>query len=356
MKYRFVFCSLMLLSFMHLNAQSGDPESYRKQKIASKNYNNGISRVLEGNYDAALASFDSAIVLNPIFAKAYNERGKIYYTKNQYTEAILEFEKASDLDSSFGEAFFNLAFTGFVQHIELIRSDTLIVGSKDFSKAIAKGYKTPQAYYYRGLMRLLEGETDSASADFTRAVELKLNYSKAYHDRGTAKNRLGDFQGAIYDYRLAATYQAGLVQALVNMGNSKKLIGDYQGAERDYTQALILDSVNFIALNNRGSVRYVMSDYDGAASDFQAAYILSPGSPGIASNMGSIEHERGNYESAIQWFNEALEINNKYAPAIVNRGLSYEMTGKLKEACADWRHASELGLSQADVYLKECKE
>jgi tetratricopeptide (TPR) repeat protein len=72
--------------------------------------------------------------------------------------------------------------------------------------------------------------------------------------------------------------------------------------------------------------------------------------------MGSIEHNKGNYEGAIDWFNEAIEIDSEYAPAILNRGLTFELQGKLDEACADWSKASELGLEQANIYLKECNE
>lgn len=346
----FIFC---LNSFSQYNI---DPVAYKNKKKAERLYNQGISKVLDEDYYSALFYLDSAIALIPEFAKAYNEKGKIFFVKERYDDAIMEFEKASDLDSSFGEAFFNLAFTYFVKDLHFIQQDSLTISSSDFGRAIDKGYLKPEAYYYRGLMKHLEGDTEGALADYTVALELDNEYIKAYHDRGTAKNQLGDFQGAIYDYRMAVTYDAGLVSGYINMGDAKKQIGDFQGAERDYTVAINIDTTNYIAFNNRGGARFVLGEIDEAAEDFSKAYELDPESAEINSNMGSIENNRGNYDGAIEWFNAALEIDENYAPAILNRGLTYELQGKLEEACADWEKASELGLEQADAYLKECNK
>lgn len=342
---------------MHLAAQQGaDPDSYKKKKKSEKLYNDGIKRVLEQDYYSALFYFDSAVLIRPDFAKAINERGKIFFSKERYSDAIMEFEKASDLDPNFGEAYFNLAFSMFVKDLHLLRQDSLTVSSADFDNAIIHGFAAPQGYYYRGLMKHLEGDIEGAAADYSIALELNSEYPKAYHDRGTAKNMLGDFQGAIYDYRLSVTYDAGLIQGYINMGDAKRQIGDYQGAERDYTLAINLDTTSFIAYNNRGGTRLTLANVDGAADDFAKAYELNPESVEIISNMGSIEYNKGNYEGAIDWFNQAIGLDEKYAPAILNRGLTFELQGMLQEACADWQMAAELGIEQANTYLKECKE
>lgn len=357
MKKSHLIILLLLLFFLNSYAQPGvDPEEYKKRKASEQVYNEGIKKVLEEDYYSALFYFDSAVALIPKSPKAYNERGKIFFTKERYNDAIAEFERAGDLEPNFGEAFFNLAFTVFVRDLALIQKDSLTIHSNDFSIAIDKGYLTPQAYYYRGLMKHLEGDVEGAQADYSIAIELNPEYTKAYHDRGTAKNTLGDFQGAIYDYRLGVTYDPGLVAGYIHMGDAKKQIGDFQGAERDYTVAINIDSTNYIAYNNRGGARFILGQIDEASKDFSKAYELHPESAEIVSNMGSIEHNKGNYEGAIDWFNEALAIDNQYAPAILNRGLTYELQGKLDEACADWKKAAESGLEQAKTYLKECNE
>jgi tetratricopeptide (TPR) repeat protein len=289
-----------------------DPVKYKAKKAADRLYNEAIQRIIDEDYHSAIYYLDSVIAAIPSYALAYNEKGKIYFTKERYDDAILEFEKATDLNPDFGEAFFNLAFTAFVKDSASIAQDSLTASWEGFDQAVQKGYNKPQAYYYRGLMKYLEGETEGAIADYSIAIELDQTYAKAYHDRGTAKNKVGDFQGAVYDYRMAVTYDPGMVQGYNNMGDAKRQIGDYQGAERDYTVAINIDSTNYISYNNRGGARIVLGNFEGASQDFSKAYTLNPGSVEVISNMGSLEHNKGNLNEAIDWFNEALAIQENY--------------------------------------------
>lgn len=358
MNKRFLIYSLLFFFSLPVFGQDVefDPEEYKNEKAAERMYNNAITKVLEEDYYSALFYLDSVIALKPDFALAYNERGKIYFTKERYHDAIMEFEKASDLDSLFGEAFFNLAFTYFTKDSMFIAQDSLTIDSEDFDKAVYKNHLQPQAYYYRGLMKHLEGNLDGAIADYSVAIEMNPEYADAYHDRGTAKNSIGDFQGAVYDYRLAVTYHPTMIEGYINMGDAKRQIGDYQGAERDYSVAINIDSTNFMAFNNRGGTRYVMGNLEGAKEDFSKAYVLNTESIEVISNMGALEQNKGNLDAAIDWFNEAIEKDEFYAPAILNRGLTFELQGKLEEACADWGKALDLGLEEAGEYYKECQE
>lgn len=355
-RYCIALVCLLFSAAIHCQNEDFDPEEYSKEKAAERMYNEAIDKVVENDYYSALYYLDSVLAIKPEFALAYNERGKIYFIKERYHDAIMEFEKASDLDANFGEAFFNLAYTYFTKDSVLIYNDSLTISSTSFDEAIKRNYLKPHAYYYRGLLKHLEDDVEGAIADYSIAIELNTEYAKAYHDRGTAKNTLGDYQGAVYDYRLAVTYNPGLIEGYLNMGDAKKQIGDYQGAERDYAVAINLDSTNYMGFNNRGSARFVLGNLTGAEEDFLKAIELKPESVEVISNLGSIEHSKGSYETAIDWFNQALEKNANYAPAIMNRGLTYELLGKLDEACADWKLASELGLEQATTYLKECQE
>lgn len=358
MNKRLIFYSLFFFLSLAVYSQEEefDAEEYKREKAAQRLYNEALDKVVDQDYYSALFYLDSIIAMKSDFALAYNERGKIYFTKERYSDAIMEFEKASDFDSLFGEAYFNLAYTYFTKDSVFIFNDSLTVTSDQFGRAIEKNYLKPHAYYYRGLMKHLEGDVDGAIADYSIALELDPEYAKAYHDRGTAKNSIGDFQGAVYDYRMAVTYNPTLIEGYNNMGDAKRQIGDYQGAERDYTVAINIDSTDFVAYNNRGGARYVMGNIDGAKEDFSKAYKLNPESIEIISNMGSLEQNKGNLEAAIDWFNEAIEKDENYAPAILNRGLTFELQGMLEEACADWKRAIDLGLEEASEYYKECQE
>ena len=59
-------------------------------------------------------------------------------------------------------------------------------------------------------------------------------------------------------------------------------------------------------------------------------------------NQGVTLLDEGQYDQAIAYFNEALEINPRYADAYDNRGLAYYYKGQYDKACSDWRRACEL--------------
>lgn len=163
-----------------LSQEVNEDEAYRKSKLTEDLYYKAIENLLIPDYFAALYYLDSVLAINPLHAQAYNQRGKVYFTKAQFTEAENDFAHAIDLDSTYGEAYFNIAFTFFTQ-------DTSRVSSADFDKAIVNGYTTANAYFYRGLMNLIEADPTAAMADFTKAIELKPDYAMAYHNRATTK-------------------------------------------------------------------------------------------------------------------------------------------------------------------------
>jgi hypothetical protein len=50
----------------------------------------------------------------------------------------------------------------------------------------------------------------------------------------------------------------------------------------------------------------------------------------------------------------AIELNNDYGIALLNRGFVRELMGDLNGACEDWTRAAELGIEEAEQYLFEC--
>jgi tetratricopeptide (TPR) repeat protein len=82
-------------------AQSSPPEP----KIAL--FNQGITQLNLKDYDRAIASFDEAIKLDPMYTAALNSRGFTYEAKGQHDRAIADYDQAIGLDPKFVAAFIN---------------------------------------------------------------------------------------------------------------------------------------------------------------------------------------------------------------------------------------------------------
>jgi len=60
-------------------------------------------------------------------------------------------------------------------------------------------------------------------------------------------------------------------------------------------------------------------------------------------NFGNTYLKQGRYSQAIHYYGKAIEMDENYAMAYVNRGIAFNKTGQQSNACADWKHACDLG-------------
>ncbi len=66
-----------------------------------------------------------------------------------------------------------------------------------------------------------------------------------------------------------------------------------------------------------------------------------------------MKDDLGDYQGAIDDFSKAIEIDLQLAIAYANRGITKEIIGHLKGACADWKEASSLGDKDAAEWVKK---
>lgn len=144
-------------------------------------------------------------------AIAHFKKGDTFYRNGDHAEAILEFDKAIELDGNFVNA---LLQRGFCRNI-----------TKDFEGAIK---------------------------DFSRVVELEPNHRWAYVSRGSARNKTGEYQLAINDFNEALKIDPTDQEAYNNRGFSKKLMGDKSGACEDWNTSKKLgnEEARIILKNN----------------------------------------------------------------------------------------------------------
>ncbi len=186
-------------------------------------YNNrGIDYDNRGEFDQAIVEYNKAIELNPKLDYAYNNRGLAYKHKGEFDQAISDYTKAIELNpkldfaySNRGSAYkakgqFDKAITDHSKAIELYNShkDThefdKIKVFKDNREAIEYKSKRNAAFYYnRGSAYIAKGQFDQAIDDYNRAIEFVPNYSDVYMVRGNVYQLRGQIDRAIADYSKA---------------------------------------------------------------------------------------------------------------------------------------------------------
>ena len=146
--------------------ESKDADFYTKR---------GISYYQKGEYDQAILDFDKALQINPMNAEAYNNRGSVYGEKGRYDQAISDFCKALEISPMYAEAYYNRGVT----YNRRGQSDQAIL---DFEKALEINPRLAEAYYSRGLVYDGKGQYDQAISDYNKAIEINPRFVNPYNE------------------------------------------------------------------------------------------------------------------------------------------------------------------------------
>ena len=154
--------------------------------------------------DDAIAACTRAITSGSVspndLTRAYFNRGRAYYNKQDYERAIADYSEAIKLDPKFVWAF-------------IIRGDA---------------YKAKQDY-------------DRAIADYSEAIKLDPKNAGALSARGNAYKAKQDYERAIADYGEVINLDPKFAWAFIARGNAYKAKQDYERAIADYSEAKKLD-------------------------------------------------------------------------------------------------------------------
>jgi len=134
----------------------------------SVHYNNlGLAYAKQGNFTEAILDFTKAIEINPNDAAAYNNRGNSYDKQGNLIQSMSDFTKAIEINPKYAEAYNNRG-TAYIKQGNLTKAITdytraIEINSND---VIASAYSNRAAAYY------IEKEYDNAWADVHKAEGL----------------------------------------------------------------------------------------------------------------------------------------------------------------------------------------
>jgi len=207
-------------------------------------------------------------------------------------------------------------------------------------------------YYKSGVTKLRAQNYKAAEEDFTKAIELNPKNARAYSNRAFCENRLYNYKAAIDDYDKVAELEPKNYRALRNGNLSRWYLARSGGTPLDFNS----HPNDAKAYGKTALAKEEKGDYEGAIKDYTAAIEANP-SAGLYFARGEVKYKTKDFSGAIKDFTQAIERDAaKYAKAYLNRGSAQYSLGNKTDACADWRQASLLGISQAnDALNKFCK-
>jgi tetratricopeptide (TPR) repeat protein len=234
----------------------------------------GLEFEQQRNFEQALASYDKALVLDPGFTEALNNRGVVLEAMNRLEEALASYDRALALSPDL---------------ITVIRNRGNVLNALD--------------------------RTDEALANYDRALALDPDDADACNGRGNVLKKLHRIHQAEEMFRRAILLNPDHAQAHCNLGNVLIDLGRPDQAEANLRRAVALDPDFAIALHNLGTVLIGLDRSDEAVAVIERAVALKPDLAGAHHNLGVALMELGRLSEA----REAAER----AVALAPRELSY---------------------------------
>lgn len=273
-----------------------------------------------------LELLDAKIKKHPKDAELYYQRGEVLLGLQRVKLAITDFKKACELDenepryfTALGDAYFSSGDAGeSYKALEkalqidpdnmesLLKMSEITFYSKDYDRAMETLNKVTRkdpdnktAFFMKGFIYKENGDTANAVSYFHKLIDLYPDYAPAYEEMGVLYANHNN-------PRLAEEYLATAIRLDSTNTNAMyalaMLYQDAEEAERAndmYVRILEIDPQNAYAWHNRGYLEMVYYQ---------------------------------DYDAAIDFFTKAVDADNQYVDAHVNRGMAYELKGDRKRA------------------------
>lgn len=236
-------------------------------KPSSENYfQKGYELFMDKDYYGAIEKFSKAIEINPMYDRAYVNRGACKANLKDYDGALKDATYSIKINPELPIAYYNRGIAFY----NLNRFDDAF---KDFSLTIQLDPENADAYNMRGLTYEEFNQMDKALSDYNKAILYDPLSEAGYGNRGRIRMyQSKDYRGALQDFNRAIELNPEAFNSYSHRGELKlTILKDYNGAINDYTKAIEFDAQNPKYFINRGTAKSLLGDNSGGCNDYRVA-------------------------------------------------------------------------------------
>ncbi len=272
----------------------------------------------------ALALIDAELRVDPNYAPNYLLKGKIFFARKQYDQAMAEFETA-----------------------------------------LNKRPRVYEALYYKGLVHLERGELDKARKVFNEGIKKAKDEKALFHDGlGLYYLRTEEYSNADVEFRKASTEGPDRPEFHAHLGDANYFAQVYALAINEYEKVLEMDTTNLDiyfrlarayvamgqyteALNQLSIVLSRDSTYDQAWKQAGRLYTMA----GLSANDRDLKEQR--FKEAIGSYRKYIELSSDSTDGEVffNLGRSYFNLSGFAQADSAFEYVLSIGDVPKNIYL-----
>lgn len=305
-------------------------------------------------------------------AKQYFKAGDDFAKANNFTDAIIQYTRAIELDPDYEKAYIQRAdaFSRIGEH----RSS-----AEDYDRALAFEEKDSEIYYFSGKEWHLYGDNRLALVRLTAAINLKSNFMEAYQTRWGVYMALLQYENALSDakrclklkedersyFNLAQVYEKLEMYDEAEEAYQESLkknkrvlethfayaqllyrLEKYDAAEEEVNQVLELVPQHFEGILLQSQVLSAQGNYLRASETLSMASVQFPDEPLIYAYRGDVNSKMNQPAYAIIDYTKVIELEPSNAEVYYKRAGAYEAIRDYKKALVDYEKL--LGMSKYD--------
>lgn len=158
---------------------------------------------------------------------------------------------------------------------ELFQEGKYLDAKKYYDEAIRLNPNYIEAFYSRGICKIILKDYEEALKDFDEAIHLDPNYAEAYNSRGNVKAQLGRHKESLEDYNKAVNLNPQNANIYYSRGNAKAQLEKHKEAIEDFDKAIKINPQSALTYYSRGKSKAELGQINEAIADLEHAKKLA---------------------------------------------------------------------------------
>jgi tetratricopeptide (TPR) repeat protein len=335
------------------------------------------ANILKGDYSAAISDFNEANKITP-FSGEYG-LSRIYALKGDAATALYHLEQNlnSHFKKSEKEVLLDPAFSTLenrsewrlfwkkdwysqteksISEIEYYISAGKTEQSKEVLTELRKSYNgTPEILYAEALINLTSGNYSEAIKGITSLNNTDPGNEKYLRILAKAQLAQSDFAGASSTYSRLIDSGVADAELLMLRAECYRKTGETDNSLKDIMNYLEIYPENTAAISLAGKMEAKSGDNLKAIEYFSQNLKLHPNDPECYVDRANSYFVARSWDMAINDFSMSLDLKPGNSDAWLNKGIALLNSGRIEDACHDFRRSFSLGNKRvADYISRNC--
>jgi tetratricopeptide (TPR) repeat protein len=310
--------------------------AFADSKSYQRDLTRGLYQMNKKDYESAVASFTLVLRDNPGVYEAYLNRAQGRSELRDFEGALSDYDQAIKINPNVVESYIKRADL----HTKMSNYQLAV---DDYSLALRLNPKNVDAVLNRGAAYKKIGDYQKAINDFSSALKLEPGSYEAIKERADCRAKSNDLDGAVEDYEYLLKKNKYSATALrFNLGEVFLAKGAKGSADENFKQVIAYYNKSLKgsrkdgnSLLQRGLAYAKLGEIDKAISDLQEASAWKSDEALTKYNLGRLKLVKGDSKGAIADLTEAIRVNPKYSPALMDRASAYAAAGEYMNAQKD---------------------